>query len=84
VVDKIGLPVESSGSLDKHHSAVVSSIMKNAARLQSLLAAPADDQIDTGAAKKHSADVMAKVFFNNETLTIRHKHGLTLALRSNA
>ena len=33
VVDKIGLPVESSGSLDKGHSGIMTSIMKNAARL---------------------------------------------------
>ena len=87
VVDKIGLPVESSGSLDKNHSAVMSSIMKNAARLQTLLsgAAPAEDQIDTAQRKQEgAADVMAKVYFKNETLTIRHKHGLTLAMRSNA
>lgn len=49
VVDKIGLPVESSGSLDKNHSAVMSSIMKNAARLQILLSAAPEDQIDTAA-----------------------------------
>ena len=27
---------------------------------------------------------MAKVYFNNESLTIRHRQGLTLALRQNA
>jgi hypothetical protein len=84
VVDKIGLPVESSGSLDKNHSAVMSSIMKNAARLQTLLSAAPEDQIDTAAHKKVDADVMAKIHFGKETLTIRHKHGLTLAMRSNA
>ena len=85
VVDKIGLPIESSGSLDTAHSAVMSSIMKNAARLQTLLSASGDDQIDTTAVKKgDSADVMAKIYFNNENLTIRHKHGITLAMRSNA
>ena len=83
VVDKIGLPVEASGSLDKNHSAVMSSIMKNAARLQTLLRAAPEDQIDT-AAQKAEADVMAKIHFGKETLTIRHRHGLTLALRSNA
>ena len=47
VVDSIGLPIEAQGSLDKNHSGIMSSIMKNAARLQTLLSASPDDQIDT-------------------------------------
>jgi hypothetical protein len=37
LVDQIGLAIESSGNLDKVQSGLMSSIMKNAARLQQIL-----------------------------------------------
>jgi hypothetical protein len=53
--------------------------MKNAARLNALLNAPEgapSHKVDLAA-----ADNTAKIQFRNESLTIRHKQGVTLALR---
>ena len=47
LVDKLGLPIESLGSLDKSQSGLMSSIMKNAARLSAILSpedAPPSDK----------------------------------------
>ena len=37
LIDKYGLPIEKSGSLDKQQTGLISSIMKNATRLNALL-----------------------------------------------
>ena len=77
LVDNLGLPIESSGNLDKSHSGLISSIMKNAAKLDTILSknpvAPSQTE--------SQADCMAKIFFKNEQLVIRSKQGMTLALR---
>lgn len=39
IVDKIGLPIDSTGNLDKAQAGLLSSIMKNTLRLQQLLGA---------------------------------------------
>ncbi|CDW82604.1 UNKNOWN [Stylonychia lemnae] len=74
LVDNLGLPIESQGNFDKNLSGIVSSIMKNAARLEKILNQSGDH-------RGSSADITAKVYFNNENLVIRHKQGLTLAVR---
>lgn len=85
MVDKYGLPIESQGTLDKAQSGLMSSIMKNAARLHALLVNPAVG--DEGTAKKSSdahADCMAHIQFSKENLIIRNKQGITLAIRQAA
>ena len=37
LVDKIGLPIDSNGNFDKNQSGLISSIMKNAVKLEKLL-----------------------------------------------
>lgn len=37
LVDKLGLPIDSNGNLDKSQSGLISSIMKNAAKLEKIL-----------------------------------------------
>ena len=46
LVDQIGLPIENSGNLDKSQSGLMSSIMKNAARLQQILQEANSDKIE--------------------------------------
>lgn len=58
--------------------------MKNAERLKSLLSqkvqeSPESPQINT--ASPQESDCMAKIEFKNEHLVIRHKNGMTIALR---
>ena len=92
IIDKLGLPIESQGSLDKSQAGLMSSIMKNSARLHALLltspdtpAAVEGHELSSVAAKKamvpEVADCMAKIQFKGEQLVVRHKHGLTVALR---
>ena len=68
----------------------MSSIMKNAARLHAILLSA--DSTSAGAAEgvpqsikkaitPEVADCMAKVQFKGEQLVVRHKHGLTVAIR---
>ena len=65
----------------------MSSIMKNAARLEALLSAGDAEKIEESkgnpkrAGSGHS-DCMAKIYFEKENLVVRHRQGLTLALRS--
>ena len=57
LVDQIGLAIESSGNLDKAQSGLMSSIMKNAARLQQILS-------EESSLPQHTAsegDCMAKI-----------------------
>jgi len=76
LVDKVGLPIDSTGNLDKSQSGLISSIMKNAAKLEKLLSQSTPDS----AAKEYNyynqgqqPDITAKVYFSNETLLIRNK-----------
>jgi hypothetical protein len=46
IVDKIGLPIDSTGTLDRGHAGLLSSIMKNTARLQHLLASSSSEVSD--------------------------------------
>ena len=56
MVDQIGLAIESSGNLDKVQSGLMSSIMKNAGRLQQLLS---EESAQQPAAE--AEDCMAKI-----------------------
>ena len=85
VVDKYGLPIESQGSLNRDHAGIMSSIMKNASRLNALLQAPTHDgnasaspggdgNVDASsspAQKKTDNECTAKIQFKNESLVIR-------------
>jgi hypothetical protein len=48
LVDKLGLPVMSTGNLDTAQSGLLSSIMKNASRLHTLLSNPSDSAAEGG------------------------------------
>jgi hypothetical protein len=52
LVDQIGLAIESSGNLDKSQSGLMSSIMKNTARLQQILS----DAANGGGGNNHHSD----------------------------
>eukprot|EP00347_Sterkiella_histriomuscorum_P010549 403375858 len=79
LVDNLGLPIESQGNFDKNQSGLISSIMKNAAKLGKIL-----DQSDASQSSPSSSqsDVTAKIYFQNENLLIRNKQGLTLAIKT--
>lgn len=92
-MDKFGLPIDSQGSLSRDHAGLMSSIMKNAARLNALLHAPTTVNTSGLAEEGTSpaltpqqidpahADCTAKIEFAREVLTVRHKNGVTLAVR---
>ena len=86
-MDNLGLPIESQGNLDKTHSGLLSSIMKNAARLHTLLLQPHDSQEGQSPAVAKSGnsqdvETYAKIQFNgDENLLIKHSNGLTLGVR---
>lgn len=72
-MDRFGLTIDSTGNLDKAHSGLLSSIMKNAQRLNSLLS--------DGHGNENS-DVFAKVEFQGgENLLVKHSKDLTIGLR---
>jgi hypothetical protein len=43
LVDKLGLPIDNIGNLDKGQSGLISSIMKNAAKLEKILSQETPD-----------------------------------------
>ena len=88
-MDKLGLPIESHGNLDKSLSGLLSSITTTALKIDAILGASAAVEAD-GQLVKHAqtdghlgavGDCMAKVYFKNETLVVRRKQGLTIGLR---
>ena len=85
LVDNLGLPIESSGNFDKTQSGLISSIMKNAAKLEKLLGgmtSEASIQMESNYYNKNQqTDITAKIYFKEENLVVRNKQGMTLALR---
>lgn len=68
LVNNFGQVIERQGNFNQDHSGIISSIMKNAAKLGMIL-----EQGESGSSGSPKADVTAKISFERESLLIRHK-----------
>merc|ERR1712167_384559 len=74
ILDKYGMTVESSGSLNTTHSSTVSSILKNTSKLSSLL--KNEPQISV------LSQPFAQFEFEKSTLSLKGKNDVSMAIKT--